>query len=103
MQQRLIPNEHCAGCAQSLAKAYPRRQDAIDPCGAAIGTNTERFLQPWNEILCFTENEARREKDCGIVMDMLKDFVDDASFIEVRPVGRKEAEASGETAQPKAV
>src|SRR5262245_51518497 len=88
MQQRLIPDEHRAGFVQPLAKAYPRRQNAINTRGTAIGTNPEPFLQTGHEIVCLTENEAGGEKDRRVVVDMLKDLINHASLSQRASGGR---------------
>src|SRR6266850_1654577 len=82
MEQRLIPDEHRAGLVQSFAKANSRGQNAIDTRRPAIGTNPEPFLQTRHKSVCFTENEARGEKDRRIVMDVLKDLVDHTPLME---------------------
>src|SRR5712691_5059707 len=88
MEQRLIPDEHRAGLAQSFAKANARRQNAIDTRRPAIGTNQEPFLQTRHERVRFTENEARGEKDRRVVMDVLKDLVDHTCLMERSSRGR---------------
>src|SRR4029453_1270151 len=80
MEQSLIADEHRTGFVQSLAKANPRGQHAINTRGTAVGTHMERFLQTRHAILRFTENEAGGEKDRRVVVDMLKDFVEDPPF-----------------------
>ena len=78
----LDPQGAPSRASEPLAKANARRQHAIDACGTTIGADIKDFRQTRHEIFRLTEDQARRQKDRRVVLNMLKNLVDHPSFRE---------------------